>query len=87
MALTGSSSLGNRAETALINAYTAQTTPASWVPLTTSGGGDYYFYDESGLLYLIRMYRDVKVLHLPVGSLPSEQRVLSFIQSNQVSTG
>lgn len=86
MALTGSTPLGDPAETALMNSYTAQTTAAGRVPLTV-GGVDDYFYDESGLLYLIRFYRDDVVLHLKVGGTATAANVLSFINANQVSDG
>jgi len=89
MALTGSTTLGNEAETALMNTYTGQTTAAGRVPLTV-GGVDVWFYDESGLLYLIRLYRDLKVLHLNVGgpaALTTAANVLSFVNASQVSDG
>lgn len=89
MALTGDTKLGNQAETALMNRYTGQTTAAGRVPLTV-GGVDAWFNDESGVLYLIRLYRDLDVLHLKVGgtaTMATAATVLSFINTNQVIDG
>jgi hypothetical protein len=78
--------MGARTETQLMNEFTAQTTADGHVPLTVAGI-NFFFYDESGLLYLIRMYRDSKLLHLPVANIAVAEKVLGFISSHQVQDG
>jgi hypothetical protein len=58
---------------------------AGHVPVTSGGP---YFEDESGLYYLIRMYRDAEQWGLSsLKNLSMAQLVLNYIQSNQVDNG
>ena len=57
---------------------------AGHVPVTSGGP---FFFDESGLYYLIRMYRDSEQWDLPVKNVATAQLVLNYIQSNQVNNG
>ena len=66
------------------NAIPTSGSDAGHVPVTSGGP---FFMDESGLYYLIRMYRDSEQWGLPVKSLSVAQLVLNYIQTNQVSNG
>jgi hypothetical protein len=66
------------------NAIPTSGSNAGHVPVTSGGP---YFFDESGLYYLIRMYRDSVLWGLPVKNAPTAQLVLNYIQTNQVSDG
>jgi hypothetical protein len=66
------------------NAIPTSGSNAGHVPVTSGGP---YFEDESGLYYLIRMYRDSEQWGLSVKNLSTAQLVLNYIQSNQVNNG
>jgi hypothetical protein len=66
------------------NAIPSSGSNAGHVPVTSGGP---FFFDESGLYYLIRMYRDSALWGLPVKNVSTAQLVLNYIQSNQVSNG
>ena len=75
-------------ETTIFNQFTnaipTSGSNAGHVPVTSGGP---YFEDESGLYYLIRMYRDSEQWGLSVKNLSTAQLVLSYIQNNQVNNG
>jgi hypothetical protein len=75
-------------ETTIFNQFTnaipTSGSNAGHVPVTSGGP---YFMDESGLYYLIRMYRDSQQWGLSVQNLPIAQLVLNYIQANQVNNG
>lgn len=66
------------------NAIPTSGSNAGHVPVTSGGP---FFFDESGLYYLIRMYRDSALWGLPVKDAATAQLVLDYIQTNQVSNG
>ncbi len=72
-------------ETTIINEFTAAIptsgSSAGHVPVTIGGP---QFLDESGLYYLIRMYRDSKQWNLKVANQAVAQSVLDFIRASQV---
>lgn len=70
--------------TAFTNSIPVSGAQAGHVPVTV-GGPEYP--DESGLLYLIRMYDDAVVHGLPVANTSVAGQVLAYIQANQVSNG
>ena len=70
--------------TAFTNSIPTSGPQAGHVPVTI-GGPEYP--DESGLLYLIRMYDDAVVHDLPVANTSVAGQVLAYIQANQVSNG
>jgi hypothetical protein len=76
-------------ETTIFNQFTnaipTSGSNAGHVPVTSGGP---YFEDESGLYYLIRMYRDSEQWGLSaLKNLTVAQSVLNYIQSNQVNNG
>ena len=76
-------------ETTIFNQFTnaipTSGSNAGHVPVTSGGP---YFEDESGLYYLIRMYRDSEQWGLStLKNLSIAQLVLNYIQSNQVNNG
>jgi hypothetical protein len=76
-------------ETTIFNQFTnaipTSGSNAGHVPVTSGGP---YFEDESGLYYLIRMYRDSEQWGLSaLKNLTIAQSVLNYIQSNQVNNG
>jgi hypothetical protein len=75
-------------ETTIFNQFTnaipTSGSNAGHVPVTSGGP---YFEDESGLYYLIRMYRDSEQWGLSVKNLSIAQLVLNYIQANQVNGG
>jgi len=75
-------------ETTIFNQFTnaipTSGSNAGHVPVTSGGP---YFEDESGLYYLIRMYRDSEQWGLSVKNLSTAQLVLNYIQGNQVNNG
>ena len=75
----------NNTETTIIKEFTAAISTsgssAGHVPVTIGGP---QFFDESGLYYLIRMFRDTKQFHLDVANQSVAQSVLDFIRANQV---
>jgi hypothetical protein len=79
-------------EATILNHYT-QAIPVSGpdagqVPLITGlPGACCTFADESGLLYLIRMYRDKDVLDLPVSDPSTARLVLAYVIAHQTSDG
>jgi hypothetical protein len=76
-------------ETTIFNQFTnaipTSGSNAGHVPVTSGGP---YFEDESGLYYLIRMYRDSEQWGLSaLKNLSIAQLVLNYIESNQVNNG
>ncbi len=57
---------------------------AGHVPVTTRGA---LYPDESSLLYLVRMYDDAVVYHLPVKNLGVAKLVLHYVRAHQVRDG
>ncbi len=57
---------------------------AGHVPVALGGA---LYPDESNLLYLVRLYDDAVVHHLPVENLRVAKLVLRYLQSNQVRHG
>ena len=57
---------------------------AGHVPVALGGA---FFPDESGLLYLVRLYDDAVVHHLPVKNVKVAKLVLDYVQAHQVHDG
>ena len=87
LGLTGSPLFAST-ETAIFNDFTAQIPTsgpnAGGVPVALGGP---IYPDEGSMLYLIRMFDDAVVHHLPVKNLSVAQLVLDHIQTTQVKNG
>ena len=87
LALVGSPLFGATEEpifTAFTRSVSTSGPQAGHVPVALGGP---LFPDESNLLYLVRLYDDAAVHHLPVENLRVAKLVLNYVQSNQVRDG